>query len=166
MFLRFAFALLVFVSLPLVAAERELPTAKEVMKKHQAEIQNDLGNVDYNRKRVVEANMELEGEENELFWPIYNTYRAEADKLNKKTLEIMIDYGQAYNKGYVTDELATDLLGRVYALQEDQIKLRERYTRRFADKVSPKRAMRFLQIETQLDAITTLDIGRKLPLAD
>ncbi|MNH17991.1 hypothetical protein D3C79_776800 [compost metagenome] len=78
----------------------------------------------------------------------------------------MIDYGQAYNKGYVTDELATELLDRIYTLQEEHIELREKYTRRIASAVSPKRAMRFLQIETQLDALLELDISRKTPLAE
>lgn len=149
-----------------MAAEHELPSGKDVMRQNQAQIQNNLDDADYKRKIVVKNNMGLEGQENEKFWPIYNTYRAEALKINKNILETMIDYGQAYNKGYVTDELATQLLDRIYTLQEDHIELREKYTRRIADAISPKRAMRFLQIETQLDALLDLDISRKTPLAE
>ncbi|MDU9390371.1 transcriptional regulator [Pseudomonas sp. zfem002] len=166
MFLRTVVTALAFVSLPLMASANELPTGKEIMEKNQAQIQNNLDDADYKRKVVVKNNMGLEGAENETFWPIYNTYRAEAVKINKKTLEAMIDYGQAYDKGYVTDELATDLLNRIYVLQEDHIELREKYTRRLADKVSPKRAMRFLQIETQLDAMQELEVSRRVPLAE
>ncbi|MDH0645176.1 transcriptional regulator [Pseudomonas sp. GD03858] len=158
--------LLVTLSLPVLASPQDIPSGKEVMRKNQAQIQNNFADVDYKRKKILETNMGLEGQENEKFWPIYNTYRAEADSLNKRTLEAMIDYGQAYSKGYVTDELATDLLHRFYSLQDDHVKLRERYTRRLAEKVSPKRALRFLQIETQLDAMVELDIARKLPLAE
>ncbi|KXK72578.1 MULTISPECIES: hypothetical protein [Pseudomonas] len=166
MLLRTTAMLLAFCSLPLLAAEHELPSGKDVMRQNQAQIQNNLDDADYKRKIVVKNNMGLEGQENEKFWPIYNTYRAEALKINKNILETMIDYGQAYNKGYVTDELATELLDRIYTLQEDHIELREKYTRRIASAVSPKRAMRFLQIETQLDALLELDISRKTPLAE
>ncbi|MEX5364771.1 transcriptional regulator [Pseudomonas guariconensis] len=158
--------LLATISLPVLASQQDIPSGKEIMRQNQAQIQNNFADVDYKRKKILEMNMGLEGQENEKFWPIYNTYRTEADSLNKRTLEAMIDYGQAYNKGYVTDELATDLLHRFYSLQDDHIKLRERYTRRLAEKVSPKRALRFLQIETQLDAMVELDIARKLPLAE
>lgn len=166
MLLRTVVALLAFCSLPLIAAESEMPTGKEVMKQNQALIQNNLDDADYKRKQIVKAHMDLAGAENEKFWPIYNTYRAEALKINKGILETMIDYGQAYSKGYVTDALATDLLNRIYTLQEDHIQLREKYTRRLADEISPKRAMRFLQIETQLDAMLEIDISRQVPLAE
>lgn len=164
--MRVSHTLLTFCSLPLIAAESEMPTAKEVMKQNQAQIQNNLDDADYKRKQIVKTHMDLVGAENEKFWPIYNTYRAEALKINKSILETMIDYGQAYNKGYVTDALATDLLNRIYTLQEDHIQLREKYTRRLAKEISPKRAMRFLQIETQLDAMLEIDISRQVPLAE
>ncbi|WP_411958841.1 transcriptional regulator [Pseudomonas sp. s4] len=162
-----AFAMLVLLSFPLMAAESSSPpSGKEVMKQHQAQIQNRLADVDYNRKRVVELNMALESEEAERFWPIYNTYRAEAAKISRQTLEIMIDYSGAYSTGNVTDELASSLLQRVNDLQQRQLDLRQKYIQRIAKDVSPKRAMRFLQIETQLDSINNLDIGRELPLVE
>lgn len=86
MSLRPTLALLALVSLPLMAAQNDpQPSSKELMKEHQAQIQNDLADVDYKRKRIVEANMNLTDQEGEKFWPIYNTYRTESDKLSKET---------------------------------------------------------------------------------
>lgn len=60
MSLRPTLALLALVSLPLMAAQNDpQPSSKELMKEHQAQIQNDLADVDYKRKRIVEANMNL-----------------------------------------------------------------------------------------------------------
>ncbi|MCC0236369.1 transcriptional regulator, partial [Pseudomonas aeruginosa] len=57
MSLRPTLALLALVSLPLMAAQNDpQPSSKELMKEHQAQIQNDLADVDYKRKRIVEAN--------------------------------------------------------------------------------------------------------------
>ncbi len=105
MSLRPTLALLALVSLPLMAAQNDpQPSSKELMKEHQAQIQNDLADVDYKRKRIVEANMNLTDQEGEKFWPIYNTYRTESDKLSKETLKLLLDYAQAYNSGNVSDD--------------------------------------------------------------
>ena len=146
MSLRPTLALLALVSLPLMAAQNDpQPSSKELMKEHQAQIQNDLADVDY--KRIVEANMNLTDQEGEKFWPIYNTYRTESDKLSKETLRLLLDYAQAYNSGNVSDDQASKLIERVDDLQEDRLELRDKYVKRIAKNVSPKRAMRFLQIE-------------------
>ncbi|OVZ43784.1 transcriptional regulator, partial [Pseudomonas aeruginosa] len=39
-----------------------------------------------------------------------------------------------------------------------------RYVQEVAEKMSPRRAMRFLQIEAQLDALEALQIGKQVPL--
>ncbi|MDI2173531.1 transcriptional regulator, partial [Pseudomonas aeruginosa] len=110
MSLRPTLALLALVSLPLMAAQNDpQPSSKELMKEHQAQIQNDLADVDYKRKRIVEANMNLTDQEGEKFWPIYNTYRTESDKLSKETLKLLLDYAQAYNSGNVSDDQASEL---------------------------------------------------------
>ncbi|HHZ9588766.1 TPA: transcriptional regulator [Pseudomonas aeruginosa] len=167
MSLRPTLALLALISLPLMAAQNDpQPSSKELMKEHQAQIQNDLADVDYKRKRIVEANMNLTDQEGEKFWPIYNTYRTESDKLSKETLKLLLDYAQAYNSGNVSDDQASKLIERVDDLQEDRLELRDKYVKRIAKNVSPKRAMRFLQIEIQLDAIATLEIGRQVPLVE
>ncbi len=117
------------------------------MKEHQAQIQNDLADVDYKRKRIVEANMNLTDQEGEKFWPIYNTYRTESDKLSKETLKLLLDYAQAYNSGNVSDDQASKLQKQVLELQDDKQDLKEKYVKRIAENVSPQRALRFLQIE-------------------
>ncbi|MBN4742951.1 transcriptional regulator, partial [Escherichia coli] len=81
-------------------------------------------------------------------------------------LKLLLDYAQAYNSGNVSDDQASKLIERVDDLQEDRLELRDKYVKRIAKNVSPKRAMRFLQIEIQLDAIATLEIGRQVPLVE
>lgn len=138
MSLRPTLALLALVSLPLMAAQNDpQPSSKELMKEHQAQIQNDLADVDYKRKRIVEANMNLTDQEGEKFWPIYNTYRTESDKLSKETLRLLLDYAQAYNSGNVSDDQASKLIERVDDLQEDRLELRDKYVKRIAKNVRP-----------------------------
>ncbi|MDF3932577.1 transcriptional regulator [Pseudomonas citronellolis] len=165
--LRPTLALCALLSLPLLAvADDQTPTSQQAMSDHKAAIDNRLADIDYKRKRIVEANMGLTPQEGEAFWPIYNTYRTEAEKLSKQHLALIFDYAKSYNTGKVSDASASDLLKRAEKLQQQRLDLRNKYIARMAKAVSPTRAMRFLQIETQLDAMALLDIAREVPLAE
>ncbi|MED5609802.1 MULTISPECIES: transcriptional regulator [Pseudomonas] len=165
--LRPTLALCALLALPLLAvADDQAPNPDQVMSEHKAEIDNRLADIDYKRKRIVEANMNLTDKEGEAFWPIYNTYRSEAEKLSKQHLALILDYARSYNTGKVADADASKLITRAEKLQQMRLDLRNRYITRMAKAVSPTRAMRFLQIETQLDAMALLDVSREIPLAE
>lgn len=161
-----ALAFCAVLALPLAAHADDTPSSSQVMAQHKEAINNRLADIDYKRKRIVEANMKLNPQEGEKFWPIYNSYRTEADKLSKKTLSIIIDYAGAYNTGAVSNDEATKLQKQVLDLQDDKQDLKEKYVKRIAKEVSATRALRFLQIEDQLDAMALLEVTREIPLAD
>ena len=152
--------------LPVAAHAEDAPNSKQVMEQHKQAINNRIADIDYKRKRIVEANMKLTPQETEKFWPIYNSYRTEADKLSKQTLAIIIDYANSYNTGSVSNDDAAKLQKQVLELQDDKQDLKEKYLKRIAKEVSPQRALRFLQIEDQLDAMALLEVSREIPLAE
>ena len=96
--------LLAFASLPLFAAEGDAPSTKEVMKEYKYFIENRIADIDYKRKQVVEHNMGLSVEQGEKFWPVYNTYRTEVDKLSKDAVALLLDYSREYDQGSVSDD--------------------------------------------------------------
>ncbi|MBB3103399.1 transcriptional regulator [Azomonas macrocytogenes] len=163
---RSLFALLAFASLPLFAVADDEPTTKQVMQENKSAIQNRIADIDYRRKQIVEANMNLSAQEGEAFWPIYNTYRTEADKLSKEAIALILDYARVYDTDSVNDETAAKLQKRLLDLQDDRQELKEKYAKRIAKEVSPKRSLRFLQIEDQLDAISLLANTRDIPLVE
>lgn len=161
-----ALAFCAVLALPLAVHADDTPSSSEVLAQHKQAINNRLADIDYKRKRIVEANMKLDPQEGEKFWPIYNSYRTEADKLSKQTLAIIIDYAGSYNAGPVNDDEAAKLQKQVLELQDDKQELKEKYVKRIAKEVSSKRALRFLQIEDQLDAMALLEVTREIPLVD
>ncbi|MGU1661887.1 hypothetical protein ACSEU0_26110 [Pseudomonas aeruginosa] len=65
-------------------ADEPLPSVEQVMNEHKEKIRNQLETINYKRKRMVEANMALDGTEAETFWPIYSRYRGETDSLHNR----------------------------------------------------------------------------------
>ncbi|MEN1403008.1 transcriptional regulator, partial [Pseudomonas aeruginosa] len=62
------------------------------------------------------------------------------------------------------DAEASRMVDLYRGLQEKQLAVLHRYVQEVAEKMSPRRAMRFLQIEAQLDALEALQIGKQVPL--
>ncbi len=108
--------------------------------------------------------MALDGTEAETFWPIYSRYRGETDSLHKETFQLLLEYARAYGSGSITDAEASRMVDLYRGLQEKQLAVLHRYVQEVAEKMSPRRAMRFLQIEAQLDALEALQIGKQVPL--
>lgn len=162
--LRSALAACALLSLPLLAAAQDSP-GQQAIRENKAMIQSRLADLDSERKALVEDNMDLDEMEGAKFWPIYNSYRTEADKLSLEHLAILMDYASAYNQGAVTDAEARELQKRSLELEEERLELKEKYLKRIAKEVSPRRALRFLQIENRLNAMTVMAISQEVPLA-
>ncbi|MBM7062453.1 transcriptional regulator [Pseudomonas sp. UL073] len=166
MFKAATLALLLGAAAPLCAVAGDAASTQQIMKEYKSSIQNQIADIDYKRKQIVEAAMGLDAKEGEAFWPVYNSYRTEADKLSKDAIALLLDYAKAYNSGSVDDATAKKLQEQMLDLQEDRQELKEKYVERVAKEVSPKRSLRWLQIENQLDAISLLANTREVPLVE
>lgn len=91
-------------------ADEPLPSVEQVMNEHKEKIRNQLETINYKRKRMVEANMALDGTEAETFWPIYSRYRGETDSLHKETFQLLLEYARAYGSGSITDAEASRMV--------------------------------------------------------
>jgi hypothetical protein len=60
-----------------------------------------------------------------IFWPIYNDYEADLDKLGDEKLAIIQEY--ATNFLTMTNEKADELAQRVMALDDQKVALRRKY---------------------------------------
>jgi len=58
------------------------------------------------KKLVVAANMQLTDAEAKGFWPVYDAYQADLQKINQRLGALIKNYADAYNKGPVSDEAA------------------------------------------------------------
>ncbi|WP_409303026.1 transcriptional regulator [Pseudomonas sp. KCJK8993] len=145
-------------------AQEPMPSVQQVMSENKEKIKNQIETINYNRKRMVEANMELDSEQAETFWPIYSRYRNEIDGLHKDSFQLLVEYARAYGSGAVNNQDAASMLKTYKTLLEKQHKVLFRYIDQVSVRMSPVIAMRFLQIETQLDAMEVQQTGKQIPL--
>ena len=115
-----------------------------------------------NAKEYVKKGMvTFTDEEAKRFWPIYDSYMAERGKFFDARLALVLDYADNFDK--LTDAKAQDLLNR----RVEQLKLKnqldEKYRPQFATALSPRRLVRFYQIQQELETMIDLRVISEVP---
>jgi hypothetical protein len=100
-------------------------------------------------------------EEAKRFWPIYDSYMAERGKFLDARVAVLLDYAGNYDK--MTDEKAQQLLDRRFEQLKLRNKLDENFRPQFATALSPRRLVRFYQIQHELEILMELRAISQIP---
>jgi hypothetical protein len=155
---RFAFALLaVSFMLPTFAVE-ELDIAAlnsaVAMQRQVTEAQ---------RTMIIADNIQMTAAESEEFWPVYREYRADVAKLNDRFVKLITDYAQSYES--MDKDTATRLLKESFAIEAARVKAAKKNAKKLGRFLPGVTVIRFVQIESRLDAVMDLKIKNSIPLA-
>ena len=101
--------------------------------------------------------------EDAAFWPIYREYDLEMSKLADQRVGLIRDYAADY--GTLTDERAAGLASRALDLETRRSAAKAKCYERVKTALSPRTALRFLQVEHQLQLLIDLQIAAALPVA-
>ena len=129
-----------------------------------ADMQILLEKIRADKKLLVAANMDLTEEEAKNFWPVYQEYQAELEKINRSIAELIGGYAEAFNKNAVTDELAEKMIGKLADIEEAEVKLMTDFVPKLKKALPAKKAARYLQIENKIRAIIKCDMAEEIPL--
>jgi hypothetical protein len=101
--------------------------------------------------------------EDAAFWPIYREYDLEMAKLGDQRTALIADYAKEY--ATLTDAAADRLASRALELEASRQAMKAKYYEKVKTALSPRTAMRFLQVEQQLLLLIDLQISAALPIA-
>ena len=104
-------ALALIAAVPAIAQAQSASTDMQVL----------ANEVKADKKALVAQNMELTATEAESFWPIYDAYQQDLQKINDRMSLMILEYADASSKGTVDDATAKKLLGEALAIREVRI---------------------------------------------
>ena len=116
------------------------------------------------KRQIVNETMQLDDKQARIFWPIYNNYEAELDKLGDEKLAIVQEY--AANFLTMTNEKADELTQRVMALDDQKMALRRKYYDLMKKSLPAILVVRFFQVENQIQLLVDLKIASNLPIIE
>jgi hypothetical protein len=122
------------------------------------------GEVQADRSVAVAKYMQLTDADNKKFWPVYNAYMDQVERLNRKFLDLIQSYVSSQQNETLTDDMAKQMTDDFLAAQGEEIKLRTSYAANLAKVLPGKTVARAVQLENKIRAIAWYGIASRVPL--
>ena len=116
------------------------------------------------KKLVVATNMDLTETEAKGFWPIYDQYQKDLEKINQRIAKLLDSYADDFRKKSLTDEKAKKLIVEAVAVDKAEADLKTGYAPKLSKVLPIRKVIRYLQIESKIRAVVKYDLVSGVPL--
>jgi len=116
------------------------------------------------KKLVVATNMELTESEAKSFWPIYEEYQKELQKINRRIANVLESYAADFRSKSLTDDKAKKLIDEANAIEQAEVNLKSTFAPKLSKALPSIKAARYLQIENKIRAVVKYDLAQGVPL--
>lgn len=116
------------------------------------------------KKLVVATNMELTESEAKGFWPIYEAYQKDLQKINQRMANMLESYADDFRTKSLTDDKARKLITEAVAIDQAEANLKSTYAPKLSKVLPVRKVVRYLQIENKIRAVVKYDIASGVPL--
>ena len=98
------------------------------------------------------------------FWPVYSEYDKALTKLGDERIAFIRMYAENYDT--LSDDMATKIATGMMDIEGRRVELRKQYLPRMVQTLGAKAAVRWLQIEAQIEKVLDLQILASLPIVE
>jgi hypothetical protein len=116
------------------------------------------------KKLVVATNMELTESEAKAFWPIYDAYQKDLQRINRRLANLLESYAADFRSKTLTDDKAKKLIDEALSIEQAEADLKSTYAPKLGKVLPVKKVARYLQIENKIRAVIKYDIAQGVPL--
>jgi hypothetical protein len=115
------------------------------------------------KKLLVATNMELTESEATGFWPIYEQYQKDLQKINRRLANLVESYMADFRSKSLTDDKAKKLIDESVGIELAEAKLKSEYAPKLGKVLPVKKVARYLQIENKIRAVVKYDLASGVP---
>jgi Spy/CpxP family protein refolding chaperone len=116
------------------------------------------------KKLLVASNMELTESEAKGFWPIYDEYQKELQKINQRMAKVLESYADDNRSKSLTDDKAKKLIDEAVSVEQAEANIKSTFAPKLSKVLPVKKVVRYLQIENKIRAVVRYDIAQGVPL--
>ena len=116
------------------------------------------------KKLLVATNMELTESEAKAFWPIYDQYQKELQRINQRIVKLLESYADDARSKSLTDDKAKKLIDDAAGIDQTEANLKSAYAPKLSKALPVKKVARYLQIENKIRAVVKYDLTQGVPL--
>ncbi len=115
------------------------------------------------KKLLVATNMELTESEAKDFWPIYEQYQKDLQKINQRMANLLESYADDFRNKSLTDDKAKKLINDALAIDRAEADLKSTYAPKLSKTLPIRKVVRYLQIENKIRAVVKYDLASGVP---
>jgi hypothetical protein len=119
-------------------------------------------NIRWTTKKLVAANLTLTDSEAAKFWPVYEQYSADREKINNTRIALIEEYAHRY--GALTDDQADRFIRSWLDADTSAAELRQKYVPIFREVLPGKKAATFFQLDRLISMMVDVQLTSQLPL--
>ena len=116
------------------------------------------------KKLLLASNMELTESEAKGFWPIYDEYQKELQKINQRMGKVLESYADDNRRKSLTDDKAKKLIDVAVAIEQAEANIKSTFAPKLSKVLPVKKVVRYLQIENKIRAVVRNDLAQGVPL--
>ena len=116
------------------------------------------------KRAVVAKNMELTEAEAKKFWPLYDAYQKDLDKVLQRQNRAIVEYVNQASS--MTDTNAKRIARELLEADAEEQRLRERQLKKLYAILPARKAIRYLQIENKIRALNRFDLAERIKLVN
>ena len=114
------------------------------------------------KKQLIADNLTLADTEATKFWPVYEQYSADQEKINDTRTAIIKEYSDGF--GTLTDDQADNLIRRWLDTDISASELRQKYVPILRKVLPGKKPATFFQLDRRISMMIDVQITSQLPL--
>ncbi|MGB7948520.1 MAG: hypothetical protein WCH75_12625 [Candidatus Binatia bacterium] len=116
------------------------------------------------KKLLIAKDMELTESEAKGFWPIYDQYQKDLQRINRRLVGLLESYAADFRNKSLTDDGAKKLIDEAIAIEAAEASLKSTYVSKLSKVLPIRKVARYLQIENKIRAIIRYDLAQGVPL--
>lgn len=115
-----------------------------------------------NKKAIVAKNLPMTPDQEKIFWPLYDDYQIQLNKLNADRMAMVTKYAVNYN--LMDDKLTQQLLDTALKIEKRRYDLKKELVSKFSRELPVKLVARYFQLENKIDALVMSESVQQVPL--
>ena len=116
------------------------------------------------KKAAVAEAMQLTDAESQPFWDLYNEYQGKQYPVHNKRIAIIKDFAENYEN--LSDEKADELWTNYMKFQQELLKVKISYYKKFKKILPAGKAALFMQTENKIEALINASLAAEIPLIE
>jgi hypothetical protein len=115
-----------------------------------------------NRKVIIAEELKLTDQEGQAFWPIYNSYRAEAERVTDRIAELVLEYADLYPN--LPEQKAQEMLDQYTKIEADLLAVKRKYLKKIGKVLPASKVFRFAQLDNRFDLGIRVGLASTIPM--